>query len=56
VQAAQVKDYYRKHIQEFNASLKLKCGQYKIDFIEADISGGFDQILYSYLMKRSKMH
>jgi hypothetical protein len=56
VQAAQVKDYYRKYIQEFNASLKLKCGQYKIDFIEADISHGFDQILQTYLIKRSKMH
>jgi hypothetical protein len=56
VQAAQVKDYYRKYIQEFNAALKLKCGQYKIDFIEADISNGFDQILQTYLIKRSKMH
>jgi uncharacterized protein (DUF58 family) len=56
VQASQVKDYYRKYIQEFNSALKLKCGQYKIDFIEADIGQGIDHILYSYLVKRSKMH
>lgn len=56
VQASQVKDYYRKHIQEFNNALKLKCGQYKIDFIEADIRQGFDQILYAYLVKRGRMH
>ena len=33
----------------------MRCGQYKIDFIEADIANGFDQILTSYLVKRTKM-
>jgi uncharacterized protein (DUF58 family) len=55
VQAAQIKDYYRQYIQQFNAALKLKCGQYKIDFIEADIGEGFYPILHSYLVKREKM-
>jgi uncharacterized protein (DUF58 family) len=55
VQPSQIKEYYRKHIQEYNRDLKLKCGQYKIDFIEADIGLGFDQILRGYLAKRAKM-
>lgn len=55
VQPSQVKDHYQKAINSFYQELKLKCGQYKIDFIEADIAQGFDQILSSFLMKRSKM-
>lgn len=55
LQPSQIKDFYQKHVKEFYKSLKLKCGQYRIDFIEADIGKGFDQILYAYLVKRNKM-
>lgn len=55
VQPGQVKDHYRTAIQKFYYELRMKCNQYKIDFIEADISQGFDPILSSYLVKRSKM-
>jgi len=36
-------------------NLKMKCLQYKIDFVEADINEGFQPILQKYLVKRSKM-
>lgn len=52
---AQVKDDYQKTLQSFYHDLKLRCGQYKIDFIEADIAQGFEQILSAYLVKRAKM-
>ena len=52
---AQVKDYYQKTIKDFYHELKLRCGQYRIDFIEADIAQGFEQILSAYLVKRGKM-
>lgn len=52
---AQVKDDYQKVLQSFYHDLKLRCGQYKIDFIEADIAQGFEQILSAYLVKRAKM-
>lgn len=55
VQPSQVKDQYQASIKEFYHDLKLKCGQYKIDFIEADIAQGFDQILSAFLVKRGKM-
>ena len=55
VQPSQVKEQYQASIKEFYHDLKLKCGQYKIDFIEADIAQGFDQILSAFLVKRSKM-
>jgi uncharacterized protein (DUF58 family) len=51
----QLKDQYQKSIHEFTDFLKIKCGQYKIDFVEADINEGFDNVLYTYLLKRSAM-
>jgi len=34
----------------------VKCAQFKIDLIEADINKGFDQVLLAYLIKRSRMY
>lgn len=50
-----VKENYKKTISAFEEALKLKCAQYHIDFVEADINKGFDTILYTYLVKRSAM-
>ncbi len=55
LQPNQVREFYKKSAQEFYNNLKLKCGQFKIDFIEADIAQGFEPILNAYLVKRSKM-
>ncbi|PLK45585.1 MULTISPECIES: DUF58 domain-containing protein [Emticicia] len=55
IQPSQVKTQYQAAIKEFYHDLRLKCGQYKIDFIEADIAQGFDQILSAFLVKRGKM-
>lgn len=51
----EVKEKYRQKLHQFKEALKLKCGQYKIDFIEADINQGFEQILMPFLLKRSKL-
>lgn len=55
LQANQVKDYYVDQMAQFVERLKIKCLQYQIDFVEADINKGFRQILQAYLVKRSKM-
>jgi uncharacterized protein (DUF58 family) len=55
IQPSEVKEYYKKSINSFFNELKLKCGQYKIDFIVADINKSYDQILLPYLIKRTKM-
>lgn len=55
LQSNQVKDYYVEQMKKFRDALRLKCLQYKIDFIEADINQGYKPILQSYLVKRSKM-
>ena len=49
------KKSYQKRTKSFLDKLKLKCLQYKIDFVDVDINQGFDQILSSYLLKRQKM-
>ncbi len=54
-QPSQVKAYYKKQIEKRYREIKLRCGQYKIDFIEADCQKGIDQILLPYLIKRGKM-
>ena len=52
---AQVKEIYVKKVNSYFRDLSIKCGQFKIDFIQADISDDFDKILSAYLIKRSKM-
>lgn len=51
----QIKELYTKKITEYTEAIKLKCGQYNIDFVEADINQGFDTVLQSYLVKRGMM-
>lgn len=55
LQPGQVRETYQQAVKNYFQELKLRCGQYKIDFIEADIAQGFDQILTAYLVKRTKM-
>ena len=55
LQSNQVKEEYQKQIQAYKEALKIKCLQYKVDFVEADINEGFKPILQSYLVKRGKM-
>lgn len=55
LQPNQVKNYYTEQMNKFHTELKLKCGQYGIDLVEADINQNFDQILLPYLVKRTKM-
>ena len=55
LQPNQVKENYVAQVAEFKEKLRLKCLQYQIDFVEADINKGFKQILQAYLVKRNKM-
>ena len=49
------KDEYIKKMKDYKKNLKLKCAQYKIDFVEADINENFSKVLTPYLLKRTKM-
>jgi len=52
---ADVKEEYVKYMQDFRNKLRLRCAQYEIDLVEADIQKGFSQILQPFLIKRGKM-
>lgn len=52
----EVREAYQKSMRNFEHDLKLKCGQYSIDLVEADIEKGFDQVLLPYLLKRKKLY
>jgi uncharacterized protein (DUF58 family) len=51
----EIKDTYLTQMAGYKKELMLKCGQYRIDFVEADINLGFEQVLMPYLVKRTKM-
>lgn len=52
---SEVKEKYQEEMQKYYHELKIKCGQSKIDFIEADINEGYEKVLRTYLTKRARM-
>jgi uncharacterized protein (DUF58 family) len=52
----EIRDFYTKTSGQFYDKLKLKCGQYKIDFVQADVKSDFKEVLIPFLIKRSKMN
>ncbi|MEI6747655.1 MAG: DUF58 domain-containing protein [Bacteroidales bacterium] len=56
VQPREVKEEYLKSVGAFETELKLRCGQYRIDLVEADINLGFEHVLLPYLLKREKLY
>ena len=55
LQPSEIKEHFTKAAGTYYKKLKLKCAQFKIDFIEADINKGYDAVLNAYLIKRAKM-
>lgn len=51
----EVRRVYTEHMAGFYERLKMKCLQYHIDFITADMKKGFGPVLQSFLVKRGKM-
>jgi uncharacterized protein (DUF58 family) len=55
VHPSKLREKYIESLTTFRNELKLRCGQYHIDLLEADINAGFEQVLLPYLVKRSKL-
>lgn len=49
-----VKENYKKSVSTYFNELKMKCMQYKIDYVPVDINDGFEQILTTYLISRKR--
>ncbi|WP_298892917.1 DUF58 domain-containing protein [uncultured Psychroserpens sp.] len=49
-----VKEGYENAVEDYFKSIRLKCGQYQIKYVEADINKSFDKILTTYMVERQK--
>ncbi|REJ83167.1 MAG: DUF58 domain-containing protein [Bacteroidetes bacterium] len=56
VHSNEIKSEYVQAIAKYKKELRLRCAQYRIDFVEADINAGYEQVLLPYLLKREKLH
>ncbi|MEE0948648.1 MAG: DUF58 domain-containing protein [Bacteroidales bacterium] len=52
---SQLKDRYSEEVKEKIANIKAQCNNLQIDFVQADINKGFDQIMLPFLIKRSRL-
>ena len=52
----EIRDLYKQKSSESFEKLKIKCAQYKIDIVEADINSDFKNVLIPYLLKRQSMY
>jgi uncharacterized protein (DUF58 family) len=55
LQSNEIKQRYQEGVRAYFEEISLRAKQYGIDFIEADIQEGFEQILIGYLIKRQRM-
>ena len=52
--ADSIKESYSKTVDVYFEALRLKCAQYKIKYVEADINRDFNNILTTYMIERQK--
>lgn len=50
-----IRESYNQEASKFYNHLKLRCHQYKIDFVRADVREDVNTVLQTYLIKRAKM-
>lgn len=49
-----IKDGYETAVKDYFKTIRLKCSQYQIKYVEADINKSFDRILTTYMVERQK--
>lgn len=54
VYADTIKTNYETAVGDFFEVLKLKCAQYQIKYVEANINDNFDNVLTTFMIERSK--
>ena len=52
---SQIREEYKAKLSDYQSTLKLKCGQYQIDYVPTHIDEGVYPVLLQYLIKRSKL-
>lgn len=51
----EVRAAYLERITTYQKALQLRCAQFEIDYVPADVHTGFQKVLQSFLIKRAKM-
>lgn len=51
--AENIRENYQLQVKNYFNALKLKCMQYKIDYVPVDIHKGYEQVLATYLLSRT---
>jgi uncharacterized protein (DUF58 family) len=51
----EIREIYRTALNAYRHNLELKCAQYHIDLVDANLHDGYEQVLKAYLIKRNKM-
>lgn len=54
VYADNIKENYELMVRDFFKYIKLKCGQYQIKYVHANINDNFNKILTAYMVERQK--
>lgn len=49
-----IKESYNKAVADYFSNLKIKCGQYRIKYVEANVGDDFSKIMTTYLIERQK--
>jgi len=52
--ADNIRESYEEAVSTYFSELKLKCGQYRIKYVDANINEGFNKILTTYLLEKQK--
>ena len=52
--AENIKKQYAEAVEDYFSELRLRCGQYRIKYVLADINESFNKILTTYLVERQK--
>ncbi len=55
LQPAQLRENYQEAVQLFSERFRMKCREYKIDFVELDTESRYDTALLAYLNKRRRL-
>jgi len=52
--ADNIKEAYKEGITNYLEEIKLKCAQYRINYVDIDVKGDFSTLLNTFLTERSK--
>ncbi|MEZ4874301.1 MAG: DUF58 domain-containing protein [Flavobacteriaceae bacterium] len=52
--ADNIRESYEKAVSQYFFHLKLKCGQYRIKYVDANINEGFNKVLTAFLLEKQQ--